>query len=79
NKDGINDVLYVKGAAVASVEFYIYNRWGQLVFSTTTMEVGWDGSFNGKPQPMETYAYVLKAVFINGETENKRGNITILE
>jgi gliding motility-associated-like protein len=79
NKDGLNDILFVKGAAVERIDFSIYNRWGQLVFHTNTMEQGWDGTFNGKPQPMESYAYVLNAVFINGDTESKRGNITILE
>lgn len=79
NGDGINDILYVKGAAIETMEFSIYNRWGQLVFHSTTPEVGWNGTFNGKPQPMESYAYVLNAVFINGETESKKGNITLLE
>ena len=79
NKDGINDMLFVKGAAVQYMDFSIYNRWGQLVFYTNTMETGWDGTFNGKPQPMESYAYVLNATYINGETESKRGNITLLE
>jgi gliding motility-associated-like protein len=79
NKDGVNDVLFVKGAAVQYMDFAIYNRWGQLVFQTNTMESGWDGTFNGIPQPMESYAYVLNATYINGETESKRGNITLLE
>ncbi len=79
NGDGINDILYVRGAAIQMMDFSIYNRWGQLVFRTSSTEQGWDGTFNGKPQPMESYAYVLNATFINGETESKRGNITLLE
>jgi gliding motility-associated-like protein len=79
NGDGINDVLYVNGAAIETMDFSIYNRWGQLVFQSSSTEIGWNGTYNGKPQPMESYAYVLNATFINGETETKRGNITILE
>lgn len=79
NNDQVNDILYVRGAAVESMDFRIYNRWGQEVFRSNSMEVGWDGTFNGKPQPMESYAYVLNATFINGESETKRGNITLLE
>lgn len=79
NGDGINDILYVRGAAIDYMDFSIYNRWGQLVFHSVSTESGWDGTFNGKPQPMESYAYVLNATFINGETESKRGNITLLE
>lgn len=79
NGDDINDILYVRGAAVQQMEFTIYNRWGEVVFRTSSMEKGWDGKVNGVPQPMESYAYVLNATFINGETETKRGNITLLE
>lgn len=79
NGDGKNDVLYVKGAAVQSFEFSIYNRWGEMVFQSNSMEQGWNGTYKGTPQPMETYAYILKATFINGETYSKRGNITLLE
>lgn len=78
NGDGINDVLYVKGAAIESLNFRIYNRWGQLVFQTNSAEVGWDGKFHGQLQPMESYAYVLSATFIDGTTEEKKGNITLL-
>ena len=79
NGDGVNDILYVRGAAIESLNFRIYNRWGQLVFHTTSAEIGWDGKFNGKLQPMESYAYVLSATFIDGTTEEKKGNITLLQ
>lgn len=79
NGDGVNDIIYVRGAAIETLDFKIYNRWGQVVFETKTQEVGWDGKFNGQPQPMESYGYVLKATFIDGTTEEKKGNITLLE
>jgi len=78
NKDGVNDVLFVKGAAMQSMNLKIFNRWGQLVFETNTAEVGWDGTFNGTPQPMESYAYVLNVTFIDGSSVSKKGNITLL-
>lgn len=78
NGDGENDVLYVRGAAIKTMDLKIYNRWGQLVFETTTKEVGWDGTFNGQPQPIEAYGYVLKATFIDGSARILKGNITLL-
>lgn len=78
NGDNVNDIVYVRGAAIQHVDFYIYNRWGQQVFYSGSLESGWDGTFNGQPQPMESYAYVVNATFINGDTETKRGNITLL-
>lgn len=35
----------------------IYNRWGQLVYKTEDMNAAWDGNFNGKPAPMDTYGF----------------------
>lgn len=79
NGDQVNDILYVRGAAIQSMDFTIYNRWGQEVFHTNSIEKGWDGTCNGKPQPMEAYGFTLNATFINGETFSKQGNITLLE
>ena len=78
NGDGDNDVLYVRGAAIATLDLKIYNRWGQLVFETTSKEKGWDGTFNGQPAPIEAYAYVLNVTFIDGTSKLLKGNITLL-
>jgi gliding motility-associated-like protein len=78
NGDGENDILYVRGAAIETMDLKIYNRWGQLVFETTSQEIGWDGTFNGQPQPVEAYGYVLHATFIDGSEKLLKGNITLL-
>ena len=57
----------------------IYNRWGQKVFeSTTTDGRGWDGMFNGEPQPLGVYVYQISATFTNDVSENYTGNVTLL-
>jgi gliding motility-associated-like protein len=43
-------------------EFKIYNRWGELVYTTTDPNYGWDGTFNGKLVQEGVYAYVLRYV-----------------
>lgn len=78
NGDGNNDILYVRGAAVSSVQFRVYNRWGEMVFETTDMNIGWDGTYKGKPQEMEAYAYTLYATFIDGTDARQQGNVTLL-
>ena len=40
--------------------FSVYNRWGNLVFSTANSGVGWDGSYNGKQQPTGTYIWEVE-------------------
>jgi gliding motility-associated-like protein len=78
NGDGNNDVLYVRGGGVKEMTFRVYNRWGQLIFESHSLNEGWDGRFKGKLQDLETVAYILQATFIDGTTVQKQGNVTIV-
>jgi len=78
NGDGKNDILFVRGAAVQTMDVKIFNRWGEKVFETTDMNKGWDGTFNGQAQPVDAYAFILNVTFIDGTTFEKKGNITLL-
>jgi gliding motility-associated-like protein len=76
---GNNGVFKVTKRGIASLkEFSIYNRWGNKVFSTTNIDEGWDGTFNGKPQPMGTYVYVIDAQTDSGRSFNQKGNVTLI-
>jgi gliding motility-associated-like protein len=78
NGDGNNDILFVRGAAILTMNFKVYNRWGQKVFESGSLEYGWDGNFNGQPAPTEGYAYLLEVTFTDGVTGQKKGNVTLL-
>lgn len=56
----------------------IFNKWGQEVFSTTDISVGWNGMFRGKPQPVGVYPYVLQAYLTNGQLVQNKGAITLV-
>ena len=56
----------------------IYNRWGQVVFSSTNKDEGWDGTFKGALQPMDVYTYTLDVEFADGQKHRKTGDITLL-
>jgi len=58
--------------------FRIYNRWGQLVFSTSEIGRGWDGMIGGSQQPTSSYVYVAQGVDYTGKTVFKKGNITLI-
>jgi gliding motility-associated-like protein len=57
----------------------IYNRWGQMVFQSTSPKSGWDGTFKGKVQPMDVYTYTLDVIFSDGKKLRKTGDITLLK
>ena len=69
--------VILKGMASLN-HFRVYNRWGQVVFETTNISEGWDGTFNGEPQPLGVYVYQVEAVTSNGTPVLKHGNVTLL-
>ncbi|RYE25619.1 MAG: PKD domain-containing protein [Sphingobacteriales bacterium] len=81
--DGKNDIFYVRGAAVEKASLKVYNRFGEKIFEVNNVPAnnpayGWDGSFKGKPQEMETYAFVLSGMFVDGTSFYKKGNIALI-
>lgn len=79
NGDGKNDILYVKSNVITELEFVIFNRWGQQVFSTTRIDEGWDGTFDGKRMAPDVYAYYIRATCISGDRFLKKGNVSLLK
>ncbi len=79
NNDGRNDMLRPIGAGISHIEaFSIYNRWGQLVFTTTVNGKGWDGMLNGTPQTTGVYVWFVKATDFTGRAYFKRGTVTLI-
>lgn len=63
NGDSNNDVIYLKGWGIKNVlEFQIFNRWGQLIYSNANINDGWDGTFNGVLQNTDIYVYKVKVL-----------------
>ncbi|MCZ2336992.1 MAG: gliding motility-associated C-terminal domain-containing protein [Chitinophagales bacterium] len=78
NGDGANDIFIARSHFIDEYELVIYNRWGQEVFRTTDKNQGWDGTFNGRALPPDSYAYYLKVICINAVDYRKRGNVTLI-
>jgi len=75
----INDELKILKRGLATLNYFkIFNRWGQLVFQTSDINKGWNGQYNGKPQPLGSYVYVIDASTISGQKFYKQGNVTLI-
>ena len=75
---GVNGRIKVEGFGIAEMHWSIYNRWGQKVYETNNTKSAWDGTFNGKIQPLDVYAYTLDVTFSDGTKYRKTGDITLL-
>ncbi|MBP9882006.1 MAG: choice-of-anchor L domain-containing protein [Chitinophagales bacterium] len=79
NSDGTNDILHVLARGVFNLNhFYIYNRWGELVFETTDLSTGWDGTLKNEPQPVGVYVYVVDGTDVKGLKIQRQGSVTLL-
>lgn len=79
NGDGLNDILKVKPVGLKSLKsFRIFDRWGSMLFSTTDMAKGWDGSFKSSAQPGGVYVWIAEGVLFNGEIIKRKGIVTLI-
>jgi gliding motility-associated-like protein len=78
NNDGKNDVLFVYGNYISTIQFNIFDQWGELIFSTKSITTGWDGIYKGKQQPVGVYVYTLKVLMLDGSVINKKGSVNLI-
>ncbi len=78
NQDGQNDIFYVRGVCIKTMNFLIYDRWGNKVFESHNPSYGWDGNYKGQPMNTGTYAYYFSALMQDGTVMEKHGSITLV-
>jgi gliding motility-associated-like protein len=78
NGDGNNDIMYVRGLYIEKVIFRIFDRWGELVFESNDVSIGWDGTFRGVLLQPDVYDYYLDVTCIGGLKSITKGNITLM-
>jgi gliding motility-associated-like protein len=82
NHDGENDVFKaIPLCTLKEYEVKIYNRWGQLVYSSGDVTSSWDGTYNGVAQNIDVYYYFIKYLpDLPGATKeiSLKGDVTIV-
>jgi gliding motility-associated-like protein len=74
-----NDVFRINKRGIATLKaFKVYNRWGNVMFETTNIDEGWDGTYKGKHQPMGVYIYMVDAITSSGRRFTNQGNVTLI-
>ena len=79
NNDGKNDVLKPIAVGMKSLTYFrVYNRWGQLLFSTGDIGKGWNGTFGGTDQASGTYVYTAEATDYQDKKVVKKGTVVLI-
>jgi gliding motility-associated-like protein len=80
NGDGKNDIIRPVAVGISKLEYFrIYNRWGQLVFSTSINGQGWNGKIKGKDQSSNVYVWIVKGVDFTGKEIIAKGTVTLIK
>lgn len=79
NDDRINDIIRPILIGMRSLNYFrVYNRWGQLLFTTSAKDKGWDGSFKGNPQDPGTYVWMAEGETYTGQRIQKKGTVVLI-
>jgi gliding motility-associated-like protein len=79
NGDGVNDELRpLQFGNFELLLFQVYNRWGELMFETNNINIGWDGTYKGLDQEVGSYVYYIRARDPLGKLTEFKGNATLI-
>ncbi|MEN9569504.1 MAG: hypothetical protein RL172_735 [Bacteroidota bacterium] len=79
NNDGLNDDLKPIILGMRSIRYFrVYNRMGQLLFSTSERNKGWDGTFKGMPQDPAAYVWMAEGVTYKGDVIVRKGTALLI-
>ncbi len=72
------DIFRPVSAGIEKYKLEIYNRWGELIFTSDDVKKGWNGYYKGSPVKQDVYVWRVTATFSNGRPYVKAGDVTVL-
>ena len=78
--DEYNNIFYVYGYGIDDFLMHIYSRSGELLFTSNSVSIGWDGRKQGSSRicPTGTYIYYVEIENVNGELLNYKGQVSLI-
>ena len=75
----VNNIFRPIPVGISKIEYFrVYNRNGMLVFNTSQIGSGWDGSYNGKPQGVGGYVWMVQGTDYTGKIVTKKGTVVLI-
>ena len=78
NGDGKNDYFFVRGNNFSDVSIFIFDRWGEKIFETTNLLIGWDGTYKGEKVDPGVFTYVITISYSDKKSVSQSGTITLV-
>ncbi|TNE78350.1 MAG: PKD domain-containing protein [Bacteroidetes bacterium] len=78
NDDTLNGFFGPTYCPVQNFRMIIFNRWGEIIFESTDINLLWDGTYQGEPVMEGVFGYLIQYIDVKGDIINDRGNVTVL-
>jgi gliding motility-associated-like protein len=78
NNDGLNDVFGAWGTEIAGFKMYVFDRWGEQIFESNSIDQRWDGTYKGVDSPIDTYVWKIEAVEYSGFERKVIGHVNLV-
>jgi len=78
NGDGVNDFFHISHRYIRNLEVNIYDRWGNLMYTSDNPSFRWDGSLKGQPLPEGVYVFRAEGAAMDGTPVSATGTITLV-
>jgi len=79
NGNDVNDYFSIKDENLAGLKIIIFNRWGEVIYTSGDKNFKWDGTYNGNPVKQGIYGYILTTTNQNGDEQTTNGTLTLVK
>jgi len=78
NGDGVNDYFGPIGKVPEGYHMHLYNRNGEVVFKSSTIDQRWNGTFRGQLQPTSVFVYVIEYKDLENKLHQQKGTFMLI-
>lgn len=77
--NNLNDIFRPIAVGISKFDYFrVFNRWGNLLFSSPTVNDGWNGTYKGIPQAPDTYVWMVSGTDFTGKKVVKKGTVQLI-
>ena len=79
NDNDLNDAFAVTAENIKTLNIIIFDRWGEVIYTSNDKHFRWDGTYNGSPAQQGIYGYIITAKGYNGDENTYNGTLTLMK
>lgn len=78
NNDGLNDIFQAKGTGFTDYTLEVYDRWGEVIFTSHNFQTGWDGNYKEQGPKCDVYVWKIGLKTLSGKTKTLTGQVSLI-